>query len=391
MEGASNVAKGLKQNMQLQTLNLAWNGFGDSMPVLPLSEALSTCGLHHLDMSHNRLDRFGTLLIAGPLAQNTTLKKFIVDGNLISQVGARALFKAAKLASEGEDFAMEISAKDCAIGIVDSQGFDPTEPSGDYDLDMKDIYSRSVLVSLLRICMSGKGDFPKLQGDQEGHNATLDDQLYTIALPTVSFVDAAGISHTIINPDESDWTIPQEGLLKFSFMSTRVRNEVDDALDPTAFDRIKDAFSNTEYNHSQRREIIDLCIAHDTVIQFKQATDLLKLLQDPVNTFRENALKQTRAYFMSVVYHKLAESHKVMELMNMLDQDSRQQADKLLGKTSFQFTRSNPTGYYNLDLSNTSSREIAIRLQELRAEQSARLQQLENYYSHRSETLNHQP
>jgi Leucine-rich repeat (LRR) protein len=98
MEGASNVAKGLKQNMQLQTLNLAWNGFGDSMPVLPLSEALSTCGLQHLDMSHNRLDRFGTLLIAGPLAQNTTLKKFIVDGNLISQVGARALFKAAKLA-----------------------------------------------------------------------------------------------------------------------------------------------------------------------------------------------------------------------------------------------------------------------------------------------------
>jgi len=48
MEGAGAVAEGLKHNMQLQTLNLAWNGFGDSIPVVPLSEALSTCGLKYL-------------------------------------------------------------------------------------------------------------------------------------------------------------------------------------------------------------------------------------------------------------------------------------------------------------------------------------------------------
>lgn len=158
-EGAVAFAEGVAQNNHLQDVILAWNGFGDPIPCAALGRAIETFFVKTLDVSYNRIGKQGAVVLAGHLEKNSGAISFlpslrcaaltcclagpgihrvVMDGNLISQGGARALFKAAKVASEvayplssiafagrclvvicgsqGEDFAPEISIKvSCAF------------------------------------------------------------------------------------------------------------------------------------------------------------------------------------------------------------------------------------------------------------------------------------
>jgi hypothetical protein len=46
---------------------------------------------------------------------------------------------------------MQVSMEGCGVGIVDTSAFDPAEPSGQYMLDLKDVYSVRVLLSLIHL------------------------------------------------------------------------------------------------------------------------------------------------------------------------------------------------------------------------------------------------
>lgn len=56
----------------------------------------------------------------------------------------------------------------------------------------------------------------------------------------------------------------------------------------------------------------------------------------------------------------------------------------MLGPSSFDFTRENPTGYYHLNLAEAGDRAICMVLQELRSLQIPRLRQIHKYYQNRT-------
>ena len=128
-DAAKDLAAGLCDNVALESLNVAWNGLGDASCVAVLARAVQQGGLVSLDLAHNRVLRGGAILLAGSLAKTEgRLRRLVMDGNPITQAGARVLFKAAKEAARGQEFAIAISAEHCGLGIVDNAAFNPPPP-----------------------------------------------------------------------------------------------------------------------------------------------------------------------------------------------------------------------------------------------------------------------
>lgn len=381
-EGAVAFAEGVAQNNHLQDVILAWNGFGDPIPCAALGRAIETFFVKTLDVSYNRIGKQGAVVLAGHLEKNSGIHRVVMDGNLISQGGARALFKAAKVASEGEDFAPEISIKDCGIGIVDQQAFDPSEPSGDYDLDMRDSFSRGVLVNLYRNYAAGKGHFVPLVGKTE-FNATLDEIPFLIELPKYSYTDQDGKQISIINPDETEWVIPLEGILVFRYASIRVRDVSADTLDTASFKKILSVFKDHEKSHAARKEVMAMYLSLDTLVHYSQVVAWVEALYDKGHAENKD-IRQTRAEIVSYCFHKLVETSRTRELLTLLDPEARKAAERMLGPSSFDFTRENPTGYYHLNLAEAGDRAICMVLQELRSLQIPRLRQIHKYYQNRT-------
>lgn len=70
--------------------------------------------------------------------------------------------------------------------------------------------------------LPGKGHFVPLVGKTE-FNATLDEIPFLIELPKYSYTDQDGKQISIINPDETEWVIPLEGILVSEMEGLRMR------------------------------------------------------------------------------------------------------------------------------------------------------------------------
>ena len=392
--GAQYLAEGLGQNEGLIEIDLSWNGFGDQAPCGALAATLEKCQcLKKLNVAHNRINFRGATALAGHLENNGLMHLIILDGNPIGMPGVRLLMKAVKKASENQDFPTELSLLHCDKASGQKNSYDPAEPAGDYELDMSDGFSGGILKKLLRLHAMGRGFFVSLDNPRSismdllklqarpSPNAMLNDQPYTIALPTYEGKDDDGNVCRVVNPDESDWKIPSIGILRFKFASVRVRDEDNDALDETALVHLKEAFQDRKLHHKERMEVIDLYISNDTVIQFEKVVTLLEQLRWNMG---DAELCQTRGALVATCYHKISDSVRAPDSLDLLDAEARSVAEKILGVSSFSFTRKNPTGHYKLRLDESTEREICLRLIECRGEQSKRLSQLESYYKNRT-------
>jgi len=386
-KGALLFAEGLGENDGLVELNLAWNGFGDQAPCGAIGVAMEHCNtLQTLNIGYNRINIRGATMMASHLEKNGTIRSLIMDGNPIGMGGIRLLMQAAKKAGNANDFPPELSLHNCdkASGLKNT--FNPAEPAGEYEIDMADGFSAGILKSLLRFHATGRGFFPPLDEQRAismdqlklkarpPPNAMLGGDRYTLMLPSYDGKDDDGNACRVVNPDESEWKIPTAGLLRFKFASVRVRDTVSDMLEKTSYLQLKEAFADRKMHHQDREKAIDLYIGTDTVVEFEQVQSLLEHLG---RNMADKELTQTRGCFVAKCYHKLKESVKAPDSLDLLDPEARLTAEKRLGMASLQFTRNNPTGHYKLRLEHEVEREICLRLIECRGEQTKRLAQME--------------
>jgi hypothetical protein len=392
--GAQSVAEALGDNDRLRKINLSWNGFGDQGPCGALASSIERSnGFEVLNIGYNRINLRGATALASHLEGNGSIGKIILDGNPIGMSGIRILMKAAKKAGQNQDIPPELSLHNCDHGSGLKNAFDAQEPAGNYEIDMTDGFSGGVLKSLLRLHAMGKGFFVALDQTRVINmdllkvqarprpNAMLDDKSYTIALPSYESKDEDGNPCRLVNPDESEWKIPSSGVLRFKFATVRLRDHESDSLDGPSYEHLKAAFQDPKNHHQERAEAMDLYIALDTVVSFQQVGDLLEALKWNMS---DKELIKTRGTLVAACYHKLADSTRAAECLDLLDPDARSVAEKILGVTSMSFTRNNPTGHYRLRLHEKAEREICLRLIECRGEQAKRLTQMEEYYKRRT-------
>jgi hypothetical protein len=122
-----------------------------------------------LIMSHNSIEGKGGAMLAEGLERNESLLRFIIDDNPLGLTAARLLMRASPKGNKERELSMlrcgnSNMAKEASV-------FDPSQPDGDYELDMSNPYSSVVLEHILKHLSSGTGVFgskdPKAAGFAE--------------------------------------------------------------------------------------------------------------------------------------------------------------------------------------------------------------------------------
>jgi hypothetical protein len=405
--GARAACLGLGNNTTLEVLMLQWNGMGDDTTMEALARALLTANLKVLNLADNRIKLKGACILAATMELGTGLEELDLDGNKIGQIGARAILAAVHATARTDDsgeWQTSVSTNNCGAHLVDKMSFDPGETAGDYELDLRESYSRTVLIKLIRTALQGKGAFSPIriggkalpytvrldagmQGNI-GHNDSIDMAEWHIrvqghSLPIMELQD----EQAQMVPLENTWAKilnkkPENTSLKikFSYASLRKRASASDALPTKVFAVLLQGFSSPTSNSLHCLDLINTVMGPDTFITIAQARELFNVLNDP-SDIRFQELSPVRIHWLNKCYHKIVESGRNKEILTWASDGERKMIQKQLGDVSFSFTPNNPTGHHKLDLSDMSQREIAIRLTEIRNDTEPRMEQLKSFYS----------
>ncbi|GLD96601.1 hypothetical protein PINS_up005284 [Pythium insidiosum] len=152
--GAIEIGKALAFNNGLRELNLAYNAFGNAGAQAIGEALLSNTRLEKLNLSNNNVPAQGAQAIASALKLNDYITQVNLDGNPLGQTGGRALLHAVASCSERQ---LQISMEGCNFDLSDADAFDPSETTGNYNLNMSIPYERAVALELLRIANTKQG------------------------------------------------------------------------------------------------------------------------------------------------------------------------------------------------------------------------------------------
>ncbi|ETV66959.1 hypothetical protein, variant 2 [Aphanomyces astaci] len=154
LNSAVELGRALAQNNTLKELNLSYNAFGnDGAQAIGCALQRNIC-VESLDMSHNNIPSKAAFVIAQSLHHNDTLTSLAMDGNPLGRIGGATLLQAI---STAYNKTLNISLLGCNFDIDDSSGFDPTNATGSYDLNMDVPYERAIALELLRLANTQKG------------------------------------------------------------------------------------------------------------------------------------------------------------------------------------------------------------------------------------------
>ncbi|CAM9374928.1 unnamed protein product, partial [Discosporangium mesarthrocarpum] len=153
MESATAIGRSLAENQGLESLNLAHNAFGEIASGELGYSLRSNSALKSLDMSFNGVTPPSTMVIANACKANNTLTELNLDGNRLGRKGSVALMSAIRkrkvgFGPDGPSFLI-LSLSNCDVDSDTPDLFDPSQPTGEYRLDVSLPYSRMVVSELV--------------------------------------------------------------------------------------------------------------------------------------------------------------------------------------------------------------------------------------------------
>uniref|UniRef100_A0A7S0EFP6 EF-hand domain-containing protein n=1 Tax=Hanusia phi TaxID=3032 RepID=A0A7S0EFP6_9CRYP len=363
---AGDFARSLSNNTNLRRLNAAWNGLGGSdalaksndtprseatenkdvfqvhshgnvapVTILHLSNWLKkTKALDELDLSHNRISSEGGVMLAEGLEVCCCVKILSLNGNPISQSGSRSIWSATASSGEKLGVKRQIFLNDCGITRVDAHAFDPSEPAGKYSLDLELSYARTVLRGLLRLTA---------QGDGQIEDCKLEGKPFS-----VKFVGECS---------EDQWEIPTAGVLLLTFHNLKAVK----SLLPAAPSLLSDHFKESVL------QVLSSDSSLETQQLFLKSTFAGKTFSSKqiLELAMKISRKQSRLQLYVSSFHKLADVHECDSLLSNVTIEDREALEMQL-RHSIIYSKHNPTGHYQLNLSDPIQREVAMHLCEIK-------------------------
>jgi len=321
---------GVSRNSSLRSLKIGWNGCGTVAS--HIGTAISGCSsLTELDLSHNQIDQTGAHMIGAGLRSSVVLRSLCVVGNPLGLVGGRALMKAAASRSESTDGlrqsgssgieGFQLDMKGCNLGIANPHAFDPSEPNGEYCLDLSDPYSHFVLRTLLVMKQQGTGVFSLAP--------TRDGRLWP----------------SVLRPAAIDEMFPKSGIVKFSFSEVASKPSCVASSEMTL---LKKLIKESSLDVSS---IIGMASKGNVTFKTSEAVNLIDSIQD----------RQDRVAAFLKVFSKLETADGIAVLTNQFPYECSavlsQCSDAVLA-----FTQRNPTGRYKLRMNDELDRELMLGL-----------------------------
>lgn len=325
---------------------------GGDNPIQHLLEPLARDrSLTYLDISMNRIDFRGSLVLEDVFDTHRKLEELDISQNPLGVLGMRSVLR---LLSVGTSGLMRFKCSDCATSIEDSPGaqnvqmFRMSNPGGRYVLDLSRPYHRTLLRMLYKTCVWLK------------------------LAPEIAFSDIVFSKDKYKHPSKDNaglWDVRREGRLTFNFSIDHAMNanlqDVGDN-DFTLFLQRHLAFMKLTPSF---KKIIPL-LAQWSSIQGHSQDELVMLdalSQDFELTYPEIRQLCTNRMMVSAILLRFipgligncGQLYLTMQLLpGMYDhlQLLKQQS------SLFGFNTENPTGRYRLELSNPPDYECAERL-----------------------------
>lgn len=143
---AEKFASSVKKNVTLCTLMLGHNSLGDSATQI-LGRALKTNPtLEVLDLSYNTLNPKSISVLANSLVFNEVMSVVNLDGNILGRVGTQAMVSAIQRAGgSGSTRKLHVSFNECDCRKNEPGLFDPSNPTGEYEVDLSTAYGVMVI------------------------------------------------------------------------------------------------------------------------------------------------------------------------------------------------------------------------------------------------------
>jgi hypothetical protein len=336
-EGGISIAKALRSNEGLVKLDTSWNGIDDAASH-ELAMALREHGsLEIVDLSHNRLGPQAGVAIGRALEDNTVLDELCMDYNPIGAAGMISLVRLMLHQIPEQTFRGNVTCNGCTTKLhrapdekSSEQKYDRFKPEGNYTLQLSNGYDYAVARDLLDLARFEKCINWKL--------ATLNDRRWRV------------------DPSDRDrCEIPDHGtlLLEITEQTRRYR-----PIDKSDFDvDVLPRYMNPAHSDNTR------LFAVQTLTQIfrftcKQAKQLVVMIGN----------KYVKQAAVQALYPRLLDSLNIDTLLQVLTPDENFVLFLEMGKL-VRFYEMNPTGHYQLDLSKTPHRKIALRLLALNKEE----------------------
>ncbi|RHY25843.1 hypothetical protein DYB25_004230, partial [Aphanomyces astaci] len=179
LESGVTLAKSLEFNKKLLELHVAYNACGDAGAMMFGHVLTINTTLRTLDLSYNNVGCRGALVLASAASKTKTLRNLLLNGNNIGKEGGRALMFA--MCSTQTDQGTRNGGK----GKI----FDPTDPAGEYSLDLTDPFDQMIATELLRLATFKKGcRFENLKHHSRLERVKNKGTVIQLVHPTVSTV-----------------------------------------------------------------------------------------------------------------------------------------------------------------------------------------------------------
>ncbi|CAJ1412792.1 unnamed protein product [Effrenium voratum] len=315
-----------------------------------LEQLVHGVSLTNLDISMNRIDFRGALVIEDALERSRRLSTLNVSHNPLGVMGLRCLLR---LLARQDSGLVAIDMENCFSGelrpsVEGIQVFTYTNPGGHYSLDLTRPYHRSLLRTLYKV-----GQHLKLNPVDTFHVISYDSGHFTLAS----------------QPDAGVWPVPSSGHLEVGFS---IEKAMEQAVKGVAVDNFSEILAR--YNEVMRftphfRKLIPL-LAQWRLLEGQEQEQLAMLSalgRDFI--FTATHLRQlcsckaiagvTVARLLPTLLGGRFAMNMVMRRVENLSEFIKMLT---LCKEYLLFNPQSPSGHYKLDLSNTASAYVAQAL-----------------------------
>lgn len=309
-------------------------------------------GLTDLDISFNRIDFRGALVLEAAMEKNVHIEYLNISHNPLHTLGFRSLLRLLARETSG---LMHFNCENCWAGALTQaaeegfQVFSATNPGGRYVLNLTRPYHRALLTTLYKTCE---------RFNMEPYQAFA--RAATLSPP--SFIHASKNS-------EGVWIVPTEGSVDITFSVESYMEKALQGVPDGDFALFLERHYAAMRVTPDRRKTVPLFAQWKEIdgLQVDQLTMLDAMSKDFLFNYSQFVqMCRSRAIIGDIVWRILpcVTGGTTSRYLGMLHMPSIGEYLKLMRRSVrlLHFNIDNPTGHYNLDLSNCCDFAIAERL-----------------------------
>lgn len=383
-EPAQHLAKCMMENITLVHLDMSDNTLGNNGNAdAELGACLATNkSLRHLDISNNHVRGKSILVYVNGLQQNTVLETLVLRGNPIGIFGAESILRAV---SSGSIAKCQIDIGECNMDLLDDSGHTTAMiyGGGVYNVDARERSDVALLRELLLLYWRNKVEIVEssLNGMPFIFNKGKDEKSLLNSIPS------AGAVQLKVQPnyDRHEDPIPAHGFEQSVKLLARSFGHLRDGDEAAKLFCIRLLAEEYTFRVHQANELLALFRSHTTQVEKANAAAVLipQIVKaqppDTVVEVFDCASMETPAEFFEDKDNDgkidvCGDICVVLGLENLSDIEQGYVETKV-GKW-VSFNPNNPTGRYQLNMTQSIDRRILMRILELNKTEKKVRQQL---------------